>query len=94
MFGEEKYLTLKNGERMGKLWYGHILREETTVTRIHNTAANTVVPEFHHRAAVFKQGKLLLLAVNQKVNKVCTEALLTSEELFIVHCLFNFDCFT
>lgn len=67
----------------------HLEREATaTIIRVYTGA-----PGFCHKAAVFKQGKLLLLIVKQEVKNVCREALLTFQKLFIITGLSNFNSF-
>lgn len=61
----------------------HLEREATaTITGIYTTNAGG--PAFHHEAAVFEQGKVLLLIVNQEVNKTCIEALVTFKR--VINC--------
>lgn len=68
IFGEEKHLK-KLGLKEKVLLRLRLEREATaTITRIYPT--NTGAPAFHHKAAVFKQGKLLLLIADQEANKV------------------------
>lgn len=45
------------------------LEREATATIIRVYTIHTGAPAFHHKAAVFKQGKLLLLIVNQESKK-------------------------
>lgn len=78
-----------NGKVLLRLHLKDATEREATAT----ITANTGAPVFHHKAAAFKQGKLLLLIVNQEVNKPCIEALLTFEGFFIVNGLFNFNYF-
>lgn len=68
----------KKFETSGKVAIQSHLEREVTARIITIDTANTAAPAFDHKSAVFKQGKLLLLAVN----KVCI-VLLTSEGLCI-----------